>query len=310
MMAGKRAFAAQAWSVELTGTHGKFDFIKVDAARRRLLACHTGNGTLDVIDLDSSKLVKSVPTGAAQGVAVDDKHGRYFVSSSKPPQLVIVDATKLEVIGTVPLPEASDLVGYQEATNRVLVDDDEKARMWIIDPESEKIVQTNIFPGSGMEDFCLDKWKTSILQNLKDTSTLAKSDFVEGKILEKWSTLPAEKPHGIALVDDTNHVLIAGGNGKLVLMDAETGKILASADIPPHVDQIAYDAETHSVYCASSLGQISENNVVGSDIARGMSMPSEPGAHSIAVDPKTHTVWTAFAKGDKAYLMAFPSDGP
>ena len=34
--------------VELTGTQGKFDFIKIDASRNRLLACHTGNGSLDV----------------------------------------------------------------------------------------------------------------------------------------------------------------------------------------------------------------------------------------------------------------------
>src|SRR4051794_37788421 len=81
-------------AIQLKGTKGKFDFIAIDPERRRLLAAHTGNGTLDVIDLDKGELVKSVPTGNAQDCAVDRKGGRYLVSVSKPPQLAIVDAEK------------------------------------------------------------------------------------------------------------------------------------------------------------------------------------------------------------------------
>src|ERR1700692_2873074 len=32
--------------VEVTGTQGKFDFIKIDSANNRLLACHPGNGAV------------------------------------------------------------------------------------------------------------------------------------------------------------------------------------------------------------------------------------------------------------------------
>jgi DNA-binding beta-propeller fold protein YncE len=293
--------------VELTGTHGKFDFIKVDAARRRLLACHTGNGTLDVIDLDSSRLLKSVPTGAAQGVAVDDKHGRYFVSVSKPPQLVIIDAAKLEVTGTVPLPGPADLVGYLPEMNRVFVDDGEKPEMWIIDPESKQIMQTNTFPGTGMEDFCFDKWGTLIFQNLKDTNQVAKSDFIEQKIPAVWSTLPAEKPHGLALVNNGDAVAVAGGNGKLVVMsmkEGTEGKVLASANIAPRVDEIAYDPDRRLIYAASGTGVISI--VVLNGIVQSVgSVSTAPGAHSIAVDPKTHAVWIVFVKGGKACVQRF-----
>jgi hypothetical protein len=62
--------------------HGKFDFIKIDSANSRLLACHTGNGSLDMIDTTTSKLIKSIPTGNAQGVANDSRNNRYFVSVS------------------------------------------------------------------------------------------------------------------------------------------------------------------------------------------------------------------------------------
>src|SRR5580692_3888636 len=66
--------------VELSRTQGKFDFIKIDTANSRLLVCHTGNASLDVIDVTRSNFSKSIPTGNAQGVAIDSKNNRYFVS--------------------------------------------------------------------------------------------------------------------------------------------------------------------------------------------------------------------------------------
>ncbi len=112
----------------------------MDATKRRLLACHTGNGSLDVIDIDASKLIKSVPDRAAQGVAVDDKGGRYFASVSKPPKLVIIDSTKLEVTGEVPLTDPADVMTYQPQSNRAFVCNDDKPELWIIDPEAKTIV--------------------------------------------------------------------------------------------------------------------------------------------------------------------------
>src|SRR3954447_25410198 len=89
--------------VGLKGTKGRFDFIAVDADRRRLLAAHTGNNSLDVIDLDKGELIKVIPTGAAQDRVLSRNTNLYLVSVSKPPQLEIIDAEGLTSTGTVPL---------------------------------------------------------------------------------------------------------------------------------------------------------------------------------------------------------------
>ena len=291
--------------VELTGTQGKFDFIKIDSANNRLLACHTGNGSLDVIDVITSKLIKSIPTGNAQGVAIDSRNNRYFVSVSKPPKMVIVDSTKLDVIGEVALPGPADLVAYHPETNRVFVCNDDKPEMWVIDPIERRIVSTINFPGGGMEDLGFDSQDTFLFQCLKDSSELAKLDLKTGKVVAKWSTSPVDKPHGMAMVPGTDQVLIVGGTGKLGLINLSTGQIVGTADVSPKVDEIAYDPTLQRVYCASGLGTIS---VVGLDHERLAALPplaSSLGAHSIAVDSQTHTVWIAFAKNDKAYVQAF-----
>jgi DNA-binding beta-propeller fold protein YncE len=295
--------------VELTGTHGKFDFIKVDETRARLLACHTGNGSLDVIHEASSKLIKSIPTGNAQGVAIDDKNNRYFVSVSKPPQLVIVDATKLEVTGTVSLPGPADVCTYSPALNRVVVDDDEKPEQWVVDPDALKIVQTITYPGTGMEDLAFNGDGHALLQNIKDASLLAWADPQNANVGDVWPTAPAEKPHGLAMVG-RNEVLVAGGNGKLVLIDDEAGKVVASGDIAPRVDEIAFDPGLGLVYCASGTGVISVVSVGPGTLGPSETATSAPGAHSIAVDTITHTVWIVFAREDKAYVQSFLAGKP
>jgi DNA-binding beta-propeller fold protein YncE len=291
--------------VEVTGTQGKFDFIKIDPAKNRLLACHTGNGSLDVIDVTTSRLIKSVPTGAAQGVAIDDKGGRYFVSVSKPPKMVIIDSTKLEVTDEVPLSDPADVMAYNPVLDRAFVCNDEKPELWVIDPAAKTILTTLTMPGKGMEDLGFDDKGAWLYQCLKDTNELAQVDAKKLKVITKWSTSPAEKPHGLAMIPGTDTVLVVGGNGKLVLMSLHRGQVLASCDVSPKVDEIAYDPGLKRVYCASGLGTISVVDVGQNKLTPSTPLISLPGAHSIAVDPQTHTVWIAFAKDGKAYIQAF-----
>jgi DNA-binding beta-propeller fold protein YncE len=124
-------------------------------------------------------------------------------------------------------------------------------------------------------------------------------------VVAKWSTSPVEKPHGMAMVPGTDQVIIVGGTGKLGLFDLSTGQIVGTADVSPKVDEIAYDPTLHRVYCASGLGTISVVGLDHQSLAPLSSLTSSLGAHSIAVDSQTHTVWIAFAKNDKAYIQVF-----
>jgi DNA-binding beta-propeller fold protein YncE len=197
------------------------------------------------------------------------------------------------------------LVAYHPESNRVFVCNDEKPELWVIDPVAKTILSTLTLPGGGMEDLSFDAQDSYLFQNLKDTSELAKLDPKDGKVLAKWSTSPADKPHGLAMVSGTDTVLVVGGTGKLSLLSLTTGQVLASVDVSPKVDEIAYDAGLQRVYCASGLGTISVVAVDHNKLATLAPLPSSPGAHSIAVDPQTHTVWIAFARDGKAYVQAF-----
>jgi sugar lactone lactonase YvrE len=291
--------------IAIKGAHGKFDFLKVDLIKHRLLAAHTGNGSLDVFDLEQRALLKSIPTGAAQSSVVDAQGNRYFVAVSKPPQLVFVDAGELKEIAKVPLKGPADICAFDAEAGKVYVDHDDAKEVWVVDPEAKKVIATVDLPGDSPEDLSFDHDYKQLFQCLKTSSTVAVIDVTEHKVTATWPTAPAQGPHGMAIVPEQGALLIAGGNGKLVLMSQKDGHVLASADIPPRVDQIAYDPEENRVYCASGTGKIGVVEVEKGKLTTLGEVPSSEGCHSIVVDPWTHTVWIAYAKGDASFVQPF-----
>src|SRR6478735_3124497 len=289
----------------LNGTHGRFDFLAIDVEGRRLLAAHTGNLSLDIIDLDHEVVTKIVPTGAAQSAAVDVKARRYYVSVSKPPQLVILDAENLAVVGKVPLSGPADLLAFNSKEGRVYVGHDDGKELWVIDPSAAKITATVELPSEAPEDLGFDTPNKRLFQAMKIASTVAVIDLATNKVTADWSTAPAKGPHGMAVLNDEGAILLAGANGKLVMMSQGDGKVVSSTEIGPGVDQIAYDPQLHRVYCASSTGKIIVVQVAKDNLSTVGTVASSEGARSVAVDLKTHRVWVAYAKGDASFLQPF-----
>jgi DNA-binding beta-propeller fold protein YncE len=291
-------------SILLEKTQGRFDFIRLDAAKHRLLLAHTGNKSLDVFDLNSKHLVKSVPTGAAQDCAADPKHGRYYASVSAPPKMAIIDADTLEVTGEVALPAAADLMTYNPGNGLAYVCNDTAAELWVIDPEAKKVVHTITLSGRSMEDLGFDPQAKQLFQVVSGLDVLVVIDPANNKMLESWSVLPAARPHGMVIVPDRDAVLVAGGSGKLSLLSRTTGKVLASADIENRVDEMAYDSQLHLAYCPGGSGKISVIRLEGDKLT---GLGEAPGAlgRSVVVDPDTHTVWIAGSKGDQSFVQPF-----
>lgn len=289
----------------LKGTHGKFDFLSIDAAKHRLLAAHTGNGSLDVIDLQAGKLVQAIPTGAAQAAVADAQGGKYFVAASKPPQAVVVDAEKGAVVSTTALSGPADLLALNPRTGHLYVDHDDGKDLWEIEASTGKIVKTIALPGDSPEDLGFDAAYERLFQCMKNGSVVAVIDLNSGTVANSWPTAPAANPHGMAVIAEEHGLAIAGGNGKLVLLNDGDGQVISSADIPARVDQIAYDPALHRIYCASGTGRIAILGLTGGMLTSLGEVASSEGCHSIAVDPQTHKVWIAYARGDRSFVQSF-----
>ena len=291
--------------IVVVGTHERFDFLCVDVDARRLLAAHTGNESLDVIDVDKQEVIKVIPTGAAQASAIDSKGKRYYVTVSKPPQLVIIHSETLSIAGKVPLTGPSDLVAFNQKSGMVYAGHDDEKNLWVVDPQKMNVTASIELPSDSPEDLGFDSSFQRLFQSMKTGSVVAVIDTATNKVTQTWPTAPAKAPHGMAMLPEMDAFLVAGGNGKLVMMSQKDGHVIASADIPSGVDQIAYDRDLHRVYCASAKGKIAIVGVGDGKLSNLGEVASSEGCRSIAVDSKTHTVWVAYAKGEASMVQAF-----
>ena len=171
------------------GTKGGFDFLQVDQPLHRLLANHTGNKSFDVFNLPDGKLIKSVDTGAAQGVALDTQHNCYYVTVSDQKKLVEVDRSSLAVNKAIALPGPPDAVTYFPKTSMVYVDHDDGEDLWVVDPSTQKIVATIKIP-TAPEYILYDPAFDGIFQNIKSQPVMLVIDGTANTVSATWSTLP------------------------------------------------------------------------------------------------------------------------
>ena len=282
--------------------HGKFDFLEIDSQASRLLAAHPGNSSLDIFDLNSGKLIKSVPAGVAQDVAIDEKGGRYYIGISAGKKLAAIDRKSFEKVGETALGGPADIVAFDPKNGLTYVGHDDSTEVWAVDGAASKIVATIKLP-EGPEGIVYDSVNDRVYINSKSGDVVVVVDAATNKEVASWPVAPATKPHGSAFDAEGKRLFVVGANGKLVAIDVKTGRVSGSADVANKVDQIAFDGSNKRVYCASGEGVMSVVDASGTALKSLGNAPTHKGAHSVAVDEKTHAVWTAYADGDKSYLL-------
>jgi DNA-binding beta-propeller fold protein YncE len=265
---------------------------------------HEGNKSFDVFDLATGKLLKVIPTSTSQDAAADAKRGFYYVSGNDPSRMVIVDSAKLEIAGTVPTPANTDLITFNPMTGLVYECNDSAGEVWVIDPAAKQIVTTIKLDGRGVEDLAFDPEYKHLYQAVKGKDTIAVIDPASNKVLETWPCAPDKGAHGIAVVPESNGLLVACAS-KLVLFDRSSGKITSTVATGARVDEMTYDPGLHRAYCASRGGVISVVAVAASKLTALGDVPDETGTGDIVVDPKTHIVWIAYKKGSQCFAQPF-----
>ena len=292
----------------LPDSNGRFDFLQIDEDLNRLLLNHTGNGSLDVFDLRKKELTNVVPTGAPHDVAIDVAGNRYFVTAGDRKRLVLVDRGTLEITGEVELPGAPDCIALNPKNGLVYVSEDNELSVWAVDPSHKTIAATITVP-KAPEDILYDSVTDKVFQNIKSEPKIAVIDPSTNRVAATWSTLPVESAHGLAIDGQAHLLFAAGGNGKLVALDTESGKLVSAVDIVPKVDQIAYDEQTHRLFCPSGqAGALTVINSSKNKLEVIGNLAISPGVHSLAIDPHTHSIWIASTKDLKPFVQEIRPD--
>lgn len=290
-------------SIEIPSSKGKFDFLRIDSKRGRLLAAHENDGTSDFVDLKKNTLITRLKTCGPVDTAVDNDSKFYYVSVQDPERVAVVDAETLKEVKSIKTPGPTDAILYEPQNHMVYVTHDNGEDLWVIDPASAKVVATITIPG--VPEFMMyDEKADRIYLAIKTKDTVAVIDPASNKVTAQWPTAPALQPHGLAF-DAANHrIFAAGGNGKLVVIDTKTGLATGSIDIVPKVDQIAFDAVGELLYCAGA-DKMSVVRAAGGKVVALGDLPTAATAKNVAVDPQTRAVWTTYTDGKSSFAKSW-----
>jgi YVTN family beta-propeller protein len=190
-------------SIEVPASKGKFDFLRVDSKRHRLLAAHENDGTADYFDLTKNSLIARLKVGGAVDTAVDADSKFYYVSVQEDKRVAVVDAASLKEVKSIALEGPTDAIIFEPKNHLVYVTHDEGANVWVIDPASAKVVASIEVPGVP-EFMVYDQTTDRIYLNIKSADKVAVIDPATNKTVAQWSTAPATQPHGLAL-DAAHH---------------------------------------------------------------------------------------------------------
>jgi DNA-binding beta-propeller fold protein YncE len=149
----------------------------------------------------------------------------------------------------------------------------------------------------GKPEFAVVDGAGKLFVNLEDKSEVLVLDPKDLKVTTRWPLAPGEEPSGLAIDVKNRRLFSACGNKMMVILDADTGKVLATPAIGEHVDGAAFDPATGLAFSSNGDGTLTvvhEENPSTFTVAQNV--VTQRGARTIALDPKTHNVFLPTAE--------------
>jgi DNA-binding beta-propeller fold protein YncE len=251
-------------TIPLKGAAGRLDHLALDAKGGRLFIANLSNNSLDVVDLKSGKLVKQIPDQQKiQGVAYVPEVDRIFVGNGKDGVCNVFDGKNYELARSIKLEDA-DNVRYDPRTKQVFVTHAENA-LSAIDPKKLEVKATIKLSGAP-EAFQLDPTQPRLYVNIPKPSQVAVVDTEKNEVVAKFPLTLAEANYPLAF-DAKGGRLFVGCRKKpmVVVLDAKTGKEVASVEIPADIDDLFFDAKRERLYASCGAGFLAVLQRKGAD---------------------------------------------
>ncbi len=298
LAAASLAAAAPGYHVTTTykvGGDGGWDYLTVDASARRL---YISRGThVMVIDADSGKSVGDIPdTPGVHGIALAPELGRGFTSNGREGTVTIFDIKTLAPIGSkVKAGENPDAILYDPATKRVFTFNGRSQDSTAIDATNGNVLGT--IKLDGKPEFAASDAKGEIFVNIEDKSELVAIDPAKLEVKSKWPLAPCTEPSGLSIDRKHRRLFVGCDNKMMAVVDADSGKVLATPAIGEGVDATAFDDETGLAF--ASCGQDAVLTVVKEESPDKFSVAenvkTQQGARTMALDSKTHNAFVVTA---------------
>jgi len=271
------------------GGEGRWDYVNLDPAAGRLYVPRSTR--VMVLDLDG-KTVGEVPgTAGVHGVALSHELDRGWSSNGQADTVTVFKLSTLEVLKVVRTTGGNpDAILFEPATRRVFTFNGKGRNATAIDALTSEVVGT--IPMGGKPEFAVGDGQGRVFVNNEDTAEINVIDARALKVVAVWPVKPLEEPSGLAMDAARNVLFSVGGNKLAAVVDAGTGKVLATVPIGAGTDGVAFEPGADAAYASNGEGTLTviRRNAEGAWTAAA-TIPTRRGARTIVANPATHRLY-------------------
>src|SRR5882724_1070090 len=271
------------------GGEGGWDYLTVDSAGRRLYISHATH--VVVLDLATGKTVGDIPdTPGVHGIALAPELNKGFVSNGRGNNVTIFDMKTLKATGTVATEMNPDDITYDAISKRVFAFNGRSRSASVIDAKTGMVVATIPLPGK--PEFAVTDGKGKIYNNIEDTNEIVEIDGATAKVTKKYALTGCEGPSGLAIDTKARRLFSGCGNRVMAVSDPDKGVVVATPAIGAGSDGVVFDSGTGFAISANGDGTMTVVQQTGGKYDVVENIATERAARTIALDEKTHKVYT------------------
>src|SRR5262245_3528889 len=286
--------SAQTFNVQkfdITGAGGT-DYVTAESGTGRVFVSRSTH--VMVVDGRTGKVRGDIPnTPGVHGVGIAPKAGHGFTTNGGDQTVTMFDLKTLDVIKQIKVGPGLDGIMYDEPDDKIILTNHSRpiGTLTAIDPASGDIVATVELEDTAPEGAAADG-KGHIFVNNESKNTIQVVDVKTWKTTASWPLAPCEGPTGIAYDKATNRIF-SGCSNTSVVLDADTGRVVASIKNGTRVDALGWDPAKKLIFIPN--GGQGNVTVAHQDSADTYSVvatvPTFAGAKTITVDPSTHNAY-------------------
>lgn len=275
------------------GGEGGWDYLAFDPHGRRVFISR-GTHTM-VVDAEGKKLGDIPNTQGVHGIALAQEFNHGFTSNGRANTVTMFALNSLKTIREISVNgQNPDAILYDAASHRVFTFNGRSHDATAIDAKTGEVAGN--IPLAGKPEFAQADGAGHIFVNIEDKSELSEIDSNALKVINTWPLAPCQEPSGLAF-DIAHKRLFAGcDNRMMAVVDSENGKVITTIPIGDGVDANAFDPETGLIFASCGEGTLTVAHEDSPDKYTVLeNMPTQKGARTMTLDPKTHAIYLVTA---------------
>lgn len=295
MLLAPAAVFGQTFQVHKTsiGGEGGTDYLTAEPGTGRVFVSRATH--VMVIDGPTGKVIGDIPdTPRIHGIALVPRWHHGFTTNAGDSTVTMFDLATLAVIRKIPVHTGGlDGIMYDDFSDRIILTNHSRpvGTATAIDANSGAILGTAELEDTSPEG-AASNGKGKIYVNNEGKNSIQVLDVKSMKVLASWPIAPCDGPTGIAYDRQSNRIF-SGCDKTSVVVDAESGRVVATIANGEGVDALGWDPDERLIYLpAGRDGNVTVVRQESPDKYTVVAtVTTMPGAKTITVDPTTHTAY-------------------